>query len=181
MKRVFFIIAIAVFGTFSLRAQTEKGNMIVGGTAGFSSTKTGDSKAAISFSLNPSLRYFVIDRLAIGAELGINGYKFGDSKFSSFGIGPNVRYYLTVDRPVAFFGQAGFSFAYYNNSSDLNDDTNATAFNFGIGGDYFLNDHVAIEAVLGLDSYKEKDATKRTNTFGLQFGVVAFFGGGSGK
>ncbi len=180
MKKVFFLFAITVFGMFSLRAQTGQGNMIVGGTAGFSSSRTGDFKTS-TVGLRPSLRYFVIDRLAIGADVTIAASNYDGSKSSTLGIGPSVRYYFTAEQPMAFFGEAGFNFSLLSYSSDFIDDTNSAGINFGVGGDYFLNDHVAIEALLGLDSYKTKTATKRTNTFGLQFGVVAFIGGGSDK
>ncbi len=180
MKRVFFLLAIAVFGTFSLQAQTGQGSIILGGTAGFSSEKTGDSKFT-SVNISPSVRYFVIDRLAIGADLFVSAFKFGDSKSSTFGIGPSARYYLTADRPAAFFAQAGFSFLRVNYDSDFIDDTNSTGINFGLGGDFFLNDHVALEAVLGYSSEKGKDANDRSNTIGLQLGVVAFLWDGGDK
>lgn len=180
MKKVFFLFAITVFGMFSLRAQTGQGNMIVGGTAGFSSSRTGDYKVS-NVNLSPSVRYFVIDRLAVGANLGIGSSNFDGNRTSTLGIGPSVRYYFTTERPMAFFGEAGFNFSLLSYSSDFIDDTNSSGINFGVGGDYFLNDHIAIEALLGLNSEKTKTATKRTNTFGLQFGVVAFIGGGSDK
>lgn len=152
---------------------------MIGGTAGFSSSKTGDvTETDIVFS--PMAGFFVIDQLAVGGGLGIgvSSVKQDGETFSAttLGIQPMVRYYFNGSGNMRFFGQANFQYA--SVKFEDQDAQTATGFGAGVGVSFFLNNHVAIEGLLGYNSLKVKDAEEATGTFGLQFGVSAFIGGG---
>lgn len=51
----------------------------------------------------------------------------------------------------------------------------------GIGADFFLNENVAIEALLGYHRIQDFEAEAGVNVIGLNFGVGAFIGGSEEK
>jgi len=172
-------IAMFCLLSASLMSQTQKGSVMIGGTAGFTSSKTGDiTETDITFS--PMAGFFVMDQLAIGGglNLGVSSIKQDGETFSAttLGIQPMVRYYFNGSGNVRFFGQGNFQYA--SVKFEDQDARTATGFGVGAGVSFFLNDHVAIEGLLGYNSLKVKDASDATGTFGLQFGVSTFIGGG---
>ena len=68
------------------------------------------------------------------------------------------------------------NFAWNSSKTGDFDAVTGTSFGGGVGVDIFLNDHVAIEGILGYDSsaFGEGD---RVGTFGLTIGVQGFIGG----
>ncbi len=172
---IYLVIAGCLLFSQSAFAQPETGSMILGGNVGFNAYKYGDYSSSTVY-LNPYLAYFFTDQLAAGASVTLDFYG-GDDSGSDVGIGPFARYYINTSGAMRFFGQAGIAF--YNIKPNKNVDS-YTSFGFmvGVGGDYFLNPNVALEALLGFSSSKDKDAPNSDNNFGLNIGVAAFFGGG---
>jgi opacity protein-like surface antigen len=171
-KRFLTMLAIVSFFTVGALAQVQKGNAMVGGSAGF---QNGDN--ATTVSLSPKIGYFVIDRLAIGASLAVEFDKVGSDKSTSFGLGPFARYYITDGTPLKVFGEAAFGFS-RTKFSGFDDTFKSNNFGLGIGASYFLSDDVAVDAVFGYNSFQVEDSD-RSNIFGLTIGVQAFFGGSS--
>jgi hypothetical protein len=155
-------------------AQTEQGSIMIGGTAGFMSSKVGDADAIIAVDVAPMIGFFVIDKLAVGGNLEFAYLKDG---FTSFGIQPMVRYYFIGTGNVRPFGQGQFEWSTFK-LEGLDQSQNGLGFGAGIGADFFLNSNVAIEALFGYDSFKFKDAEDPTGTFGIQIGIAAFLSGG---
>jgi hypothetical protein len=175
-----FTIVLLCFSWISLSAQTEKGSMLIGGTAGFSSSKQGELKSTdITFA--PMLAVFIIDQLAVGGEIGIGFSKAEflneEDKATSFGFAPMVRYYINGSGNIRAFGHGTFRWA--SVKFDEQDAQSGIGFGAALGVDFFINNHVAIEAALGYDNFKISDAEEGTGTFGLNLGVVAFIGGGN--
>ena len=158
----------------SLSAQTQKGSMMIGGTAGFSSSKAGD-ETTMEIVFAPMVGYFVIDQLAIGGGFSVGLLTAKEFNTTVLGIDPTVRYYFNGSGSTRLFGQAAFRYA--SVKVENFDAQTGTGFGIGTGINYFLNDHVALEAILGYNSFKAKNADDATGTFGLQFGVSAFVGG----
>ncbi len=173
MKKVFLIAALSAI-SFAGFSQTSKGTWLVGGTAGFTSSKYGDAKLSkIDFS--PSAGYFVMNNLAVGLEVQVGSEKSNsgvagaaDYTTSSTFFGPNVRYYFTsLGKNAKLFGSGAFAFG---NSKDGSDKVNATAWGLSAGPAFFLNKNVALEVTVGYSSAKVKDDTNSTNSFGIQAG-----------
>src|ERR1700710_1032719 len=87
MKNIFLVICLCIAG--QLFAQTEKGNFLVGGTAGF---QTNSTNTTIAFS--PNVGYFVKNNLAVGASSTLSSVKEDFLKTTTFNIGPFARYYV---------------------------------------------------------------------------------------
>lgn len=151
---------------------------MIGGTAGFSSSKTGDYTVTdINFS--PMAGFFIMDQLAIGGGINFGVLNYESTSVTSVGVQPMVRYYFNGSGKARFFGQANFEYA--SVKVEESDAQSGIGFGAGVGIDYFLNDHVAIEGILGYNSFKVQDADDATGTFGLQIGIAAFIGGGGDK
>ena len=172
---VLSIVALVTF-SFAAQAQTEKGRFLIGGTAGFNNRSI-NGNGITTFNLSPNVGYFIIDNLAIGAQLQLT-VRSGEGDFNdetSFGFTPFVRYYFADAGPARFFGQGriGFGSTKFANNAD-------SYFTFGLGAgvDFFLNDNVALEAFLGYVNQKFQEANDPINQFGLNIGVQAFIGGG---
>ena len=179
MKSFSFLVFAALLATaFQLSAQTEKGSLLIGGTAGFSTSKIDETNLTAIY-LNPLAGYFVIDQLAVGANVTVLATKFDDLNSTQFGVGPFARYYFNGSGAGRFFGQAGFNWS-SSKTGDL-EAVSTTGFDAGVGLDYFLNDHVAIETFIGYDFSKDEGASEGVGTFGLQIGIAAFISGKQSK
>jgi outer membrane protein len=186
-----FIIAACInIGAF---AQFNKGRMLVGGSLGFSMTSSKDpdgggvNEKDTYFSLAPQLGWFVVNRLAVGANVDLSFYKTtseanGQSSSTS-GTGvqvePFIRYYL---QPGIFFqGQVGAGTVKYKSSGDVFNPVdgtfNITSWALSAGYAYFLNDHVAIEPILGYSSQVYHMDTQFTNSgLSLRIGLQLYLG-----
>ncbi|MBQ9138044.1 MAG: hypothetical protein IJX65_05355 [Alistipes sp.] len=95
MKKIFAIVALAIFAMpFELSAQ-KKGDFYLGGMVGVGVNSTifeGESATAANFSIAPEFGYFVGNNIKIGASIG---YGFSDDTHS-LTIYPNAAYYLRL-------------------------------------------------------------------------------------
>ncbi len=175
MKTLHFSLTMAALlcTTFAF-SQTEKGNLLLGGTAGFD-VQFEDPDNYISIDLSPELGFFVIDNLAVGAALSIQTSKAGDFKTSAIGISPFGRYYFGSGMTRIFVhGQVGYVTAKVDFGGGDDSTANGTLFHFGPGVSFFLNKHVAVEGILG---YTKQGGDLDTSNFGIRFGVQAYLGG----
>lgn len=165
MKKIFMICL--AFGFIALNAQTQKGNWVVEGstslgfTTGKSTYKAGSAEAdgpkTTVISFNPAAGYFVMDNLAIGAELGLasitqkeDDYKYTSSTFS---IMPGATYYFTAGENIKPY--LGANLGYGSQKEKLDDDTvSGGGFAWKVRGGmaFFFKESIAVN--LGL-SYSQ--------------------------
>lgn len=82
-------------------AQTAKSTWLLGGSAGFNSSKQGDFKWT-QFNLSPNAGYFFMNNLAAGLSLDFSSYKEENTDAQTmFSVGPFIRYYFVdlVEKP----------------------------------------------------------------------------------
>ncbi|WP_227411545.1 hypothetical protein [Cruoricaptor ignavus] len=130
-------------------AQLQQGNWTVGSdlvnmrfTNGF------------ALSLQPRAAYFIQDRWAVGAHVGVDVQKVnGESDTqTNWEIAPFTRYYFTssqIDsmlRNGAFFGEALIGVGGVNSSGG--DTTNGFVYGIGAGYSYFITENVSVEGLL---------------------------------
>jgi hypothetical protein len=147
---LFFVFSIAL--VVGVQAQTEKGDWLVGGILDLNT-----SSENTSFQFSPNAGYFVINNLAVGANLQISYDKLGSLKVNSFGVGPFVRYYFT-DAKIKPFFTGDMNFLNRKITTNIGSNTES-AFNYFLGGGaaIFINENVAIEGILGYDHTKVSD------------------------
>lgn len=166
LKTFLFGLLITTGMSNAITAQTiDQGTWMIGGSAGFSSTKIKNvDDATTSLDLSPKLGLFIIDDLAVGLGLSFHSTSSGGTSNSSFGLGPFARYYITD--PI--FVQAGVDLG-------LEDDS-ATAFGILLGYSWFVDNTVAIEPALFFSSVNYDGESSDATIFGLSIGIQAFAG-----
>jgi hypothetical protein len=157
-KSIIAIFAMVCF-TQAASAQTVgSGAWMIGGSAGFSSTKVkGQDGSQTTILIDPTVGYFIANDLAVGAELGFLSQSFGGTTLTSTGLGPFVRYYVT--NPI--FIQAHVSLDLSSNGQD-------PTYGAAVGYSWFLNNGVAIEPAVFFNT------GNNTTEIGLSIGVQAF-------
>ncbi|MEZ7500471.1 hypothetical protein QO200_17220 [Flavobacterium sp. Arc3] len=155
INKILFIATLLV--TFASNAQIDKGNWMMGGTAGFGSYKTiaggSSSESSTSLGIAPNIGYFFIDKLAIGTA-GQFTYHFpkkdGTRTISSNNIAPFIRYYfLQKEKEINIFSEVRYEIMRMNHS-----DYKADTFLIKAGTVFFVNSSVGIEVALNYSTQK---------------------------
>lgn len=202
MKKLFFAGALALFG--AMNAQTEKGSWVVSGKTGlgFNSVNTKykvegksyDGPKVSTFSITPSIGYFVIDNLAVGLDLQFVSTKTTfkndqfdmnvDTKNSTFTVMPNATYYFATGSSFRPYVGAGVGYGSVTSTELYNDkETTKGGLAWGAKGGfvYLLNSTVGLDLGVGYNSLSTKETVQntevKTNTGGLgvNLGVSVFF------
>ncbi|MEC5158140.1 OmpW family outer membrane protein [Chryseobacterium sp. MP_3.2] len=195
MKKMFLVGAVALFAT--MNAQTEKGSWVVGGstTLGFNSVSTkysagnnSESDPKIStFTITPSVGYFVIDKLAVGLDLGYTSISTKDDNenvsVSTTSVLPTATYYFkSASNLIPYLG-AGIGYASQKTeygSEDLTLDGFAWKAKGGLV--YLINQNVGVDLGLGYNQFvNTQDETEfsteyktTTSTLGVNVGFTLF-------
>lgn len=161
---------LLLFATMA-SSQISKGNLLLGGSTSFSSSKSGDYKLT-EFSFAPNIGYFFLNNFAGGLRIQIDSYKEdGDEDayvITSFA--PFVRYYFipaSKEQKVNIFADAAFGFGSEGSGDNK---SNVNGYSFMAGPAIFLNPHTALELTLGYSSMKFEDDPDRYNTFKINIG-----------
>ncbi len=141
-----FLMLLITAGTY---AQFNKGRMLVGGQVSFTNTPNSEFKGN-ALSLTPQFGYFVINNLAVGAGINFNAQKNKSDNYTysntSMQFQPFVRYYF---KPGIFLhGSYGIGDGKAKSGSEEYS-YNIYSWTGSAGYAIFLNDHVAIEPMLG--------------------------------
>jgi hypothetical protein len=172
----FILLAGTFFSLNSAQAQTGQGNMHIGGgsnmdfSLGSSSSKVkhddgtdqSDGPSTTSFNFNPKAGYFIMDGLAVGADirLGASSTKGEDPDYKNtsfrWSFGPYARYYTDFN----LFGEFGVGFGTQSSSRFVDGDETSASENdeadpmvrWNVGAGYALfvggKDQVAIEPMI---------------------------------
>ena len=163
MKKLVLALALISGLAFTANAQDfgfKKGNVLLEGNIGFSSTnnKNAEEKET-SFNFSPKAGYFVTDKIAVGVQLAFGSEKQEDyaagatafDKDNTFGAGVFGRYYfLELGKRFKTYTEAGLGFASVKSETNLgkSPSVNEFAFNAGVGANYFLTEKLAINVGL---------------------------------
>ena len=146
-------VSILLLITFQIAsAQLNKGNILLGGTAGFDMELMDGSDNLYTLMLNPNVATLVTDNVAIGANLGLVSIKSGDYSTTVLNFLPLARYYHSSESgKTAFFLEAKAGLALISYDSWFGDDASTeTAFQFaaGPGLAFFITENVSLDALL---------------------------------
>ncbi|WP_027385521.1 outer membrane protein [Chryseobacterium gregarium] len=204
MKKLLLAGAVALFGLSN--AQMTKGDWVISGNTGlgFNSVdtktkvegQTYDGAKVSTFSVTPSVGYFVIDKLAVGIDLGftnITTKEDGDkSTISSFSVMPTATYYFVNSSKLVPFLGAGIGYAsgktketYSNVSEEFT--TNGLAWKVKGGVTYMATQSLGINLGVSFDQFSNKETYFGTeykntvNTFGVNVGFSYFIKGKAQK
>jgi len=191
MKKLLLSLVAVASLAYGANAQTEKGKIILGGNVGFNSTKIETAaKSDFSFSVVPSIGYFVSDNLAIGTGVGYNYDKQVSANIlnQAFVVAPFGRYYVGLSDQFKFFGQLSVPMAFGNNKIvNDNGDTGAkvaTTTSIGVniapGFAFFPTKRIGIEVSVNGLGYSNLNVKNEltggevsANSFGLEANTFA--------
>lgn len=167
MKNLLLIILF--FLSTTLFAQTDKGDLLVGGNVGF---QTG--KESNLFNLSPNFGGFVSNNFALGGRLSLMSSKQGDVRTSSFGIGPFARYYIGKAETKPFIvTEFNFLSSTIKATNNVEIKNNGIGWLLGLGFAAFINETVAVEGVSGYNYAKFKDS-EGDGGFALRLGFQVY-------
>lgn len=214
MKKLLLAGAIALSGLSN--AQMTKGVWVVSGNTGLgfnnvtTTTKVGDKFVDIpktnTFSVTPSVGYFIIDKLAVGIDLGYvntrTTYERSKNTDTSFSIIPTGTYYFTNSSKIVPFLGAGIG--YVSNTTKIRSRDNNVIPNTLIvldqsstidglawkvkgGVTYMATQYLGINLGVSYDQFSHKDTfmnqevKSRFKTFGVNVGFSYFIKGKAQK
>ena len=167
MKRLLFMMALAIFAFGSVNAQTattksEKG-IYIGGGITFESTSDETAIAII-----PEIGYKLKDNWGLGVRLGYGSQGSGDSKYTIFSIKPYARQNLLS------FGQINVILDYtllYESAGIKDNKTNTLGIGISPGLAVNLNKKISVVTHLGFVGYTsaklDVEGAEAVNTFTL--------------
>ena len=143
MKKILLVISSALMAIASVQGQTEKEDWMVGGNFELNTTNN------TTISLTPSAGYFFLNNLAAGGTLNFLYNKIGNDKTTGFGFGPFVRYYFGKNNLKPFAHTEYLFTSIKFEGPGFSSTTNGGDFFIGPGLAAFVNEHVAIETLVG--------------------------------
>jgi len=157
LQQLTLAVMALLFSTAAV-AQTQKGNLMVGGDISNFNLNFlgGGGGTAFTMDLTPKIAYFIRDNLALG---GYGRFSLATAKDqgtnTTYGIGALGRYFiedkkvrqLEFSQRSRFFVEATAGFG-GNNYSETGINNNGLDIGFGPGLAYFITPNVALEALL---------------------------------
>ena len=129
------------------KSPLDKGVYSLGGSISYRNVDSNGGNNSNMFQFIPSGRYFILDNIAVGGSLTYEDSS-GDFDIKSYGIGPNLRFYLPNETANPFF-EAGYS--YLKTEFDglaISSNTTTHDYSIGLGLDYFISKNVSIEPII---------------------------------
>jgi hypothetical protein len=191
--------AFLLLACFALYGQTERGTVMLGGSAGLTDTNQsfsligGDQNSKhISASFAPNLGYFVADRFAVGMTFAFSLSNTThedfdlESRYTSFGLGPAFRYYVLLDDRWAVFPTLAYTFETFTFKSTQVDPisgelfpqttkSKGSIFKGGAGITYFINKSVGIEGLLFYQGSRANEGASTSSSVQFNIGFQIYF------
>jgi len=154
----------------------DRGSMLVGGTASFSSSATrsngGPWNRSTRLDLGPRVQYFVLPGLAVGGDLSFSR-AFGDVTTTDYGAGPTVSYYFgRAERAWYPYVRARVGLHRVTYSDGAQPSESWTGYAASGGVVLMLSREVGLDAALTYEIPSDELSDFRTLAFGL--GISAF-------
>ncbi|MDD5694870.1 MAG: hypothetical protein PHD61_06155 [Bacteroidales bacterium] len=196
-KLTFLLVIVLAFSTVATFAQTEQGKWFLQGSSNlyfeFGKEKykhNGDSQDQekyFTFNFTPMAGYTVIDNLPVGLFIDFTNYKYTNPddkddfyRSTEYLIGPFVRYYILDLNGFKPHVEAAVGIGSHSDAWGPEDDDKDSGGLFeywlGVGGTYFLNNHVGIDLGIGYgsESYKYKGEGDGDEDYKDVYGGVYF-------
>lgn len=198
MKKI-FLLSILLVSTNLILSQTEQGKFVISGATSlqfmnrtieyeYEGSSIGESKTN-SFSILPSVSYFVIDNLAIGLFADFTSVSQDDSrgkiKSKSIILLPSALYYFAVKGDLKPVAQVGLGYGTITSESEsgyfseFKSKESGLAVNFGGGVAYFINEFVSLNfglayTMANLKDSDDSDYVMKHADFSAKVGISVF-------
>jgi hypothetical protein len=152
-----------------LNAQIEKGDFLPRGSISFNRLNK-DDRITTTFLILTSVGYAITKRIvaSVGLTYVYNRFDFKPPStfydYNIYGVGMSGRYYFQSDKKLLPFAQISYSCL----TQDF-DNFNTYSYGGKVGVNYFLNEHVALEASLNKNSRTTDNFLDSSTDFGVGF------------
>lgn len=184
---------LGLVGTQFAKAQVQKGDFLVGGNVGVTSTTdktegTDAKETTTTFNVSPKVGYALSDKwmvgVFVGADFGTNKDKTGatTTKTSYHVVAPGVfvrNYHMLGESKVAIFGEANVSYGFGSSKTESTKTGSGNVLEANVvpGITYFVTKRFMLEGVFGGITYRNETSKpepagepKRTiSTFDFSF------------
>jgi len=169
-KLAFFLLLLC--STTSQFGQIPKGTYMIGGDADIPFQL--QMKDEMRMYIKPSMGYFVVDNFSLGLNIGSElFFSQGDNLTFSFGLGPQLRYYLGKEK-IKAFGHISYM-ASIVTGNFFRPNEFESSFQPGMGVCYMIAPTVGIEALLNYSIIDSKYDHHKYHSFGaLHIGFQIF-------
>lgn len=187
MKKLTIIALFLILPAFLFAQEyaVDKGSMLVGGSAGFMSLsgdlyEDADEEGSTQFWVSPSVLYFIMPGLGVGADLNFSKYSQGDYSETEMGIGPTVAYFIgDANSSMYPFVSATYLFGTETDKYDSQEMKHTETSIMFRGGVMFMvakTTGIGIAGFYDMDSRKHEDADEATkgNAFGVSVHIASF-------
>jgi hypothetical protein len=180
------LLSLSIIVTNTAMSQINKGQFLVGGNISFESVRYDERNVVLykdrTFLVSPNIGYFFIPKLAGGLRLNCFFYKQTTSVFTEtdISLSPFLRYYLLSQKQKfnvlvdASYFHSRSKTRFINNPTPAIGRTNG--YNVSVGPSIFLNEHIALEFLVGYKHTKGKDLDNKTITVNTALGLQVHLG-----
>jgi hypothetical protein len=172
--RIFILLSLFLTLANTAMPQISKGQFLVGGNISFESVKNDGTNVVnyktTTLSVSPNIGYFIIPKLVGGLRLNLMAYKQSIPVYyhqTNISLSPFIRYYLLSQKQKL---NVLVDVSYINSRRKFRFQSNTTGiertngYNVSVGPSIFLNEHIALEFLLGCKRTKIKDIGENKNT-----------------
>ncbi|UAY53085.1 hypothetical protein [Ferruginibacter albus] len=154
MRKLFLLSITIVLSIISVKAQTQKGNVLVGGDISHLNLDLQSGNTIFAITIDPKMGWFIHDNKLVGAQFTFGIATQKGATTINYGIGVFGRSYFgsaTTDlvRKTKWFLEANVG-VFGQNTSGTNiphTSTNGLGVGIGPGLSYFITSNVALEAL----------------------------------
>ena len=176
MKKLLLGLIVLVGVSTSATAQ-DVGQIWVGGSVGFVSSKPKGGDAATTYKILPEFGYVISDNLGLGVRLGyahlegssakLNGVTIVGDEANAFTVSPFVRYSFLKGDIGGLFLDGGVGYTYLKEKG-YDEKTNLFEVGFRPGVAVNVSDQIAFTGKFGFLGYQHlKEGDAKTNAFGF--------------
>ena len=185
--KIFILLSLSLILTNTAMSQINKGQFLVGGNTSFESLKNDGvnvvSYKTTTFFVSPNIGYFIIPKFVGGLRLNFSVYKQKTPVSytqTNISLSPFLRYYL-LSQKQKFNVLVDASYINFKSKSRIQNSPTpierTNGYNISVGPSIFLNEHVALEFLLGYKQTKVKNIDdNKTTTFNTGLGLQIHLG-----
>jgi hypothetical protein len=154
MKKMLFTLALLCILSTLAAAQTEKSNILLGGSGTFNADRPTSGSTVFRGILVPRVGYFIANGIALGAAVPLFVYTAPYLREYSAGLNPFIRGYIGGGNlRLLLEARTGLNY-YYARYSFIDQEEKGNGFlNYGLGAGaaYFITNQVGLEVMLNYD------------------------------
>jgi hypothetical protein len=182
MKKLFLGAVIILTSVISANAQTQKGNVLIGGDITHLNLDLQSGNTIFDITIDPKMGWFVRNNKLVGVNFNLGLTTQTGATTVSYGVGIFGRDYFgaastDLVRKMKWFLEANLGIIGTNTSGSAHASTNGLGVGIGPGLSYFITPNVALEALAKYNLTVGFGNSTTDNAIGAQLGFQIYLPG----